>query len=62
LVTSREILTTFVFSVAFRPDSGTRSSFMGLPDDTHWTYHTRENTFGRVIRPTQRPVPDNTQH
>ena len=33
-----------------------------LRDHTHWTHHTRWDCPGRVIGPTQRPLPDNTQH
>ena len=33
-----------------------------LHDYTHWTHHTLEDPSGRTISPTQRPLPDNTQH
>ena len=36
-------------------------SLPGLHDRTQ-THHTRQDSFGRVISPMQRPLPDNTQH
>ena len=47
--------------MALRPDSGSWPPLTGLHDHTQ-TRHTRWNSSGRVISPTQRPVPDNTQH
>jgi len=29
---------------------------------SHTTHHSRQDSSGRVIRPSQRPLPDNTQH
>ena len=37
------------------------SSLSGLHDRTQ-THYTRYDSCGRVISPTQRPLPDNTQH
>jgi YD repeat-containing protein len=50
------------FPVALRPDSGSWHPLTGLRDHTHWTHHTRYDSSGRVISPTQRSLPDNTQH
>jgi len=36
-----------------------------VPEPPHYhtqTHHTRYDSSGRVISPTQRPLPDNTQH
>jgi hypothetical protein len=34
---------------------------MGLRDHTHWAHHNLYDSSGRVISPTQRPLPDSTQ-
>ena len=34
----------------------------GLRDHTHGTHHTLYDSPGRVISPTQKPLPENTQH
>ena len=38
------------------------SSLSRLEYHTHWTHNIRWKSSGRVISPTQRPLPDNTQH
>ena len=49
-------------SVALRPDPGSWPPLTGLRDHTHCIHHTQYDSSGRVISPTQRPLPDNTQH
>jgi hypothetical protein len=49
------------FSLELRPDSGSWPSFMGLGDRSIWTHHSWWDTSGRLIGPSQRPLPDNTQ-
>jgi hypothetical protein len=51
----------FFFSVALRPVSGSWHPRTGLRDHTHRTHHTRLDSSGRVISPTQRPLLDKTQ-
>jgi len=48
--------------VALRPDSGSWPPLTGLRDHTHRTHHTRQDSSGRVISPTTRTLPDNSQH
>jgi hypothetical protein len=43
------------------PQCARASSLSGLHDHTQ-AHHTRWDSSGRVISPTQRPLPDNTQH
>jgi hypothetical protein len=43
------------------PEWARASSLSRLHDHTQ-TRHTRQDSSGRVISPTQRPLPDNTQH
>ena len=43
------------------PQQAKASSFSRLHDHTQ-THHVRQDSFGRVISPSQRPLPDNTQH
>ena len=52
----------FFFLVALRPNSGPWSSLTELRDYTHFTHHTRWDSFWWDISPSQRPLPDNTQH
>jgi len=52
---------SFVFPMALRPYSGSGSALAGLHGHPHWTHHTRQDSPGRVISPTQRTPPDNTQ-
>jgi len=48
--------------VALRPDSGSWPVLKELRSHTHWTHHSRCDSSGRMISPTQRPLPDNIQH
>ena len=43
------------------PLSVARPPLTGLRDYTQ-THHTRQDSSGRMISPTQKPLPDNTQH
>jgi len=52
---------TEYFPVALRPDSRSLPPLKGLCDHTHWTRPTLDDSSGRVISPTQRPLPDNTR-
>ena len=47
--------------MALRPDSRSRPPLVGLCNHTQ-AHHTRKDSSGQVISPTQRPPPDNTQH
>ena len=47
--------------MAQRPVLAQDLLFIELHDHTQ-TQHTRQDSSGRVISPTQRPLPDNTQH
>jgi hypothetical protein len=49
------------FFVALRPDYGSRPPLTRFRYHTHWTHHTPQDSSGKVIIPTQRPRPDNTQ-
>ena len=44
------------FSVVFRPDSGSWPPSTGLRDHPHRSHHTRYDSIGRVISPTQRTL------
>jgi hypothetical protein len=48
------VVTHFIFLCRFDP-------IPGHGDHTHWAHHSRYDSSGRVIGPTQRPLPDNTQ-
>ena len=48
--------------MALQPDSGACPPPTRLRDHSLWTYHTRYDSSGRAISPTQRPQADNTQH
>jgi len=47
--------------MAQQPPVGQASALWSTYDHTQ-TLHTRKDSFGRVISPTQGPLPDNTQH
>jgi len=47
--------------MARQPQWAKASSLSRIHDHTQ-THHTRQDSSGRVISPTQRPLPDNTQH
>jgi hypothetical protein len=46
----------FFFPVAIRFDSGSWPPFTGLPDYTHCTHHSQQDSSGRVISPKQRTL------
>ena len=52
----------FFSPVALRSDSASWPPLTGLRDHNHWTHRTRYDSSGGVISPTQRPLPNNTQH
>jgi hypothetical protein len=51
----------FFFQMAQQPYWGQASSLLRLHDHTQ-THHIRYDSSGRVTSPSQRPLPDNTQH
>ena len=55
------IMRLFFFTMALHPRWAKASSLSRLHDHTQ-THHTRWESSGRVISPTLRPLPDNTQH
>jgi hypothetical protein len=50
------------FFVALRRDSESRPPLTRFHYHTHWTHHIPQDSYGRVMSPTQRILPDNTQH
>jgi hypothetical protein len=50
------------FPVELRPYSGSWPSLTGLGDHSIWTHHTWWDSSERLNGPSQRPLPDNTQH
>ena len=61
MVVVETILKIFHPCLVRQPLVGQGLFIMGLHDHT-LTYHTRQGFSGRVISPTQKPLPDNTQH
>ena len=64
VTSSYELFSTFHLSFIFPPCPNSpqwskSSSLSGLHDHTQ-THHTRHDSSGRVISPSQRPLPDNT--
>jgi hypothetical protein len=49
------------FSVALRPNAGHGLLILEV-SRSHTTHHSRQDSSGRVISSSQRPLPDNTQH
>ena len=49
-------------SIFFRSQWARASSLSRLHDHTHTHTHSRQDSSGRVISPTQKPLPYNTQH
>jgi hypothetical protein len=47
------------FPVVFRPDSWTWPHLTGLRDRIPWTHQNWYDSSGRMINPSQRPLPDN---
>jgi hypothetical protein len=54
-------LITHFFTIAQQPQWAKASSLLRIHDHIQ-THHTGEDSSGRVIIPTQRPLPDNKQH
>ena len=50
------------FSVALRPNAGHGLLILEVSRSHTTTYHSRQDSSGRVISSSQRPLPDNTQH
>ena len=48
--------------MSLRPDSGWWPALKELRSYTQWTHHNLYDSSGRMISPTQRPIPDNIQH
>ena len=61
LITDQSIFTWAFSPMAQQPQCAKASSLSRLHCRTQ-THHTRYDSSGRVIGPTQRPLPDNTQH
>ena len=53
---------TIFFSVAQRPNAGHGLLIHEVSRSHKVTHHSRQDSSGRVISPSQRPLPDNTQH
>jgi hypothetical protein len=51
-----------LFSVVLRNNEGYGLLILEVSRSHATTHHRRWDASGRVIRPTQRPLPDNTQH
>ena len=56
------IVSIFLFLWRCSPMKAMASSFMRCCQITHKTHHCRQDSYGRVISSSQRPLPDNTQH
>ena len=50
------------FAVALRPNAGHGHPILEISRSHTTTHHSRQDSFGRVISSSQRPLPDNTQH
>ena len=48
--------------VALRPNAGLGFVILDVSRSHTTTQHNRQDSSGRVISPSQRPLPDNTQH
>ena len=53
---------TFFFLVALRPNAGHGLLILEVSTSHTATHHSRQGSSGRLISPSQRPLPDNTQH
>ena len=51
----------FLFPVALRPNTG-HGCIHEVSRSHITTHHSRQDSSGRVISPSQRPLPDSTQH
>ena len=52
----------FFFSVALRPNAGHGLLILEVSRSHTATHHSRQDSSGRVISSSQRPLPDNTRH
>ena len=52
----------FFFAVALRPNAGHGLFIYEVSRSHKTTHHSRQDSSGRVISSSQRPLPDNTQH
>jgi len=52
----------FIFAVALRPNAGHGLLVLEVSRSHTTTHHSRQDSSGRVTSPSQRPLPDNTQH
>ena len=50
------------FSVALRPNAGHGLLILEVSRSHRTTHHSQQDSSGRVISSSQRPLPDNTQH
>jgi len=50
------------FFVALRPNAGHGLLILEVSRSHTTTHHSRQDSYGRVISSSQRPLPDNTQH
>ena len=50
------------FVVALRPNAGHGLLILEVSRSHTTTHHSRQDSSGRVISPSERPLPDNTQH
>ena len=53
---------TDIFFFGLTANTGVRTSSLSRLHDHTQTHHTRQDSSGWVISPTQRPLPGNTQH
>jgi len=58
----RSIYSDFLFPVALRPNAGQGLLNHEVSRSHTATHHSRQDSSGRVISPSQRPLPDKTQH
>jgi len=54
--------TVFFFFLAQQPQVGQGLLILEVSRSHSTTQHSRKDSSGRVISPSQRPLPDNTQH
>ena len=52
----------YFFSVALRPNAGHGPLILDVSRSHKTTHHSRQDSSGRVISMSQRPLPDNTRH
>ena len=62
LLHSLFIFELFFFTVALRSNAGHGLLILEVSRSHTTTHHSRQDSSGRVISSSQRPLPDNTQH